>query len=149
MAPDTFTLEGQTERMVSAAENFEQGIAWHWNMSLKSLDNQMIGYVNFSQVYRGVSQSCMLGYALGQDAEGKGLMHEALRATINEVFSERGRLHRIQANVVPENARSLQVLERLGFLIEGTARDYLFIGGSWREHVMTALHNPLFTNEWF
>ena len=39
------------------------------------------------------------------------------------------------ANYVPTNERSGRVLRRLGFVVEGYARDYLFIGGAWRDHV--------------
>jgi ribosomal-protein-alanine N-acetyltransferase len=43
--------------------------------------------------------------------------------------------------VRPENTRSLILLERLGFEREGLAREYLFIDGAWRDHVMTAKRN--------
>jgi [ribosomal protein S5]-alanine N-acetyltransferase len=52
------------------------------------------------------------------------------------------RLHRVQANVRHENTRSLALLMRLGFEREGLAREYLFIDGAWRDHVMTARINP-------
>jgi len=54
------------------------------------------------------------------------------------------RLHRIQANYVPDNVRSGRLLQRLGFRKEGFAADYLFINGAWRDHVLTALLNPRF-----
>jgi len=60
---------------------------------------------------------------------------------IAEVFSPSVNLHRIQANVRPENARSLTLLDALGFVREGLAREYLFIDGAWRDHVMTARTN--------
>lgn len=52
------------------------------------------------------------------------------------------------ANYLPENARSAALLEGLDFVREGYARegyakDHLFIGGAWRDHVLTALANPL------
>ena len=75
--------------------------------------------------------------------EGQGLMAEALRATNAFVFDSM-RLHRIMANYRPENERSGRLLERLGFAREGLARDYLFIDGAWRDHVLTALINPRF-----
>lgn len=46
------------------------------------------------------------------------------------------------ANYMPANARSAAVLQRLGFTIEGTARDYLFLAGAWQDHVLTSLTNP-------
>jgi ribosomal-protein-alanine N-acetyltransferase len=45
------------------------------------------------------------------------------------------------ANYVPTNERSGRLLRRLGFVVEGYARDYLFIGGRFQDHVLTALTN--------
>jgi ribosomal-protein-alanine N-acetyltransferase len=54
------------------------------------------------------------------------------------------RLHRVQANHLPENQRSARLLQRLGFRVEGLAREYLYINGAWRDHVLTALTYPQF-----
>jgi ribosomal-protein-alanine N-acetyltransferase len=43
---------------------------------------------------------------------------------------------------VPTNERSAALLRRLGFVVEGYARDYLFIGGKFRDHILTSLTNP-------
>jgi ribosomal-protein-alanine N-acetyltransferase len=45
------------------------------------------------------------------------------------------------ANYIPTNERSGLLLKRLGFAVEGYARDYLLINGQWRDHVLTALTN--------
>ena len=74
-------------------------------------------------------------------------MAEALRATNAWAFGEL-RLHRIMANYRPENERSARVLERLGFVCEGIARNYLFIDGAWRDHVLTSLTSPAFDPGW-
>ncbi len=140
--PDFFSGEGQIIRMQVGRKHFEEGIAWRWFLTLTETPDVIIGQVHFSQVFRGVFQNAMLGYAIGAEWEGKGLMSEALQAGIGEVFSERGRLHRIQANALPYNERSLKLLEKLGFQREGVASNYLFIDGAWRDHVMTALINP-------
>ena len=71
-------------------------------------------------------------------------MSEAIAAGIEEMFSPRVNLHRVQAAYRPENARSARVLERLGFQVEGLAPHYLFIDGAWRDHVVTSLRNPAF-----
>ena len=53
-------------------------------------------------------------------------MHEALQITICYAFEDL-RLHRIHANHLPSNVRSGRLLARLGFAIEGYAKDYLLI----------------------
>jgi [ribosomal protein S5]-alanine N-acetyltransferase len=104
---------------------------------------RVIGRLGFSQIFRGPFQSCILGYQIDATYEGKGLMFEALSAAIAYMFDVQG-LHRIQANHLPENARSAALLARLGFVREGLARDYLYIGNAWRDHVLNALTNPRF-----
>lgn len=104
---------------------------------------RVIGRMGFSQIARGPFQSCMLGYQVDAAHEGRGLMREALTAAIRYMFDVRG-LHRIQANHLPENARSAALLARLGFVREGLAKDYLFIVDAWRDHVLNALLNPDF-----
>jgi ribosomal-protein-alanine N-acetyltransferase len=101
----------------------------------------ILGTANFTQILRGGFQACYLGYELDKRAEGRGLMQEALEAAIGHVFGAL-RLHRIMANYLPHNRRSGGLLRRLGFVPEGYARDYLYIDGAWRDHVLTALTNP-------
>jgi len=104
-------------------------------------DGPVLGHVNFNQIVRGSVQACTLGYSIDGRSEGRGMIFEALSAAIPFAFREL-KLHRIQANYVPINERSGKVLRRLGFVVEGYARDYLFIGGAWRDHVLTSLTNP-------
>jgi ribosomal-protein-alanine N-acetyltransferase len=106
----------------------------------------LLGQVHFSNVVRGPLQGAMLGYSLDGAEQGRGLMHEALTAGIGEMFSERVMLHRLQANVRPENLRSLALLVRLGFGAEGLARHYLYIDGAWRHHLMMSRVNPRFAS---
>lgn len=101
----------------------------------------VIGTASLTQIRRGPLQACELGYGLAAREQGKGLMTEALRAVCAHAFGPMG-LHRIQANHLPENLRSAAVLRRLGFVVEGYARDYIVIGGRWRDHVLTALVAP-------
>ena len=104
-------------------------------------ETPILGWCNFTNVIRGIFQACYLGYKLDERSQGQGYMTEALTAAIDYMFTKQ-RLHRIQANYMPHNQRSAAVLRRLGFTIEGTARKYLFIGGEWRDHVLTSLTNP-------
>ena len=104
----------------------------------------LIGSIGLTAIARGPFQNAMLGYAIDKQLEGQGLMREALVAIIEHAFSPEIHLHRIQANVRPENLRSLRLLENLGFEREGFAKDYLYINGAWRDHVMMALRNQNF-----
>ena len=126
-----------------AVEEHEHGAVVRWVLRLRTAPERVIGRVNYTQIARGPFQSCMLGYAIDHAHEGRGLMREALEATVEHVFAVL-KLHRIQASYVPHNVRSGRLLERLGFVNEGLAKDYLFIDGAWRDHVLTARLNPAF-----
>lgn len=117
-------LRGESLRLFIFRKNDEEG--------------RVVGSCNFSNIIRGPFQACFLGYMLDKDAVGHGLMQEALHAAIRYVFDEM-RLHRIMANYMPRNERSGHVLRRLGFSVEGYARDYLLIAGRWEDHILTAL----------
>ena len=126
-----------------AEEDFRDGAVLRWLMFPVDGPRRIVGRINYTQLVRGPFQSCMLGYAVDRDAEGQGLMFEALQATLRHAF-EVLRLHRVQANHLPENYRSARLLQRLGFRIEGLARDYLYVNGAWRDHVLNALTYPRF-----
>jgi [ribosomal protein S5]-alanine N-acetyltransferase len=101
----------------------------------------VVGSATLTQIFRGPAQYCVLGYGLGKAFEGRGLMRETLEAVIGYGFGELN-LHRIMANHVPRNERSGGLLRRLGFVVEGYARDYLLLDGRWEDHVLTSLTNP-------
>ena len=141
--PETlFTVQGQQERLATAAKAEAEGAQIGWWFSLREDPAQVIGHLRFSQISRGPFCNAMLGYAIDSSHEGYGLMVEALAAALVDVFGPRVGLHRVQANARPENTRSLQLLARLGFAVEGLAKEYLFTDGAWRDHVLTALRAP-------
>jgi len=152
-AESFYTQEAQQLRVQQGLAAFNADSAYrYWLIDatraggarLPSTDVEVIGSVHFSQVARGAFHSTMLGYALDEAYVGQGLMTEALVAGLQEMFSPRVNLHRVQAAYRPENTRSARVLERLGFRVEGLAPEYLFIDGAWRDHCVSALRNPLF-----
>lgn len=105
-----------------------------------SRDRTIIGTINFTGILRRAAQYCVLGYGLDRDRQGRGYMTEALRAAIDFMFRERN-LHRIMANYVPTNQASGRVLRKLGFDVDGYARDYLYLNGVWRDHILCSLTN--------
>ncbi|MBD2365075.1 GNAT family N-acetyltransferase [Anabaena minutissima FACHB-250] len=107
----------------------------------KTQPTEVIGTINFNNFVRGAAHFCHVGYSLAEAAQGKGYMTEGLRAATEYVFQELD-FHRIMANYMPHNQRSGNVLKRLGFIVEGYARDYLLINGKWQDHILTSLINP-------
>lgn len=83
-------------------------------------------------------RNCVIGYELAADAQGHGYMAEALRATLAYGFNQMG-LHRIEASVNPENARSITVLNKLGFVLEGRLRE----AGFWADQYHDLLQYSL------
>ena len=110
----------------------------------RSNPDRIVGNLNLTQVQRGALQSCVLGYNLARDEQGKGYMTEAVQGAVAFAF-EKWRLHRVTANHMPRNGQSAAVLKRCGFEVEGLARAYLLINGRWEDHVLTAILNPALT----
>ena len=79
-----------------------------------------------------------LGFILARAFWGRGLATEAVRRVLTFAFGEMG-LHRVEADVDPENEASLALLERLGFRREGVFRERWFTFGSWKDSVMLGL----------
>jgi ribosomal-protein-alanine N-acetyltransferase len=121
----------------------ESGTAIRLWMCPRDQPECVIGSIGYSQISRGPFCNAILGYQIDAAYEGKGLMKEALHETNRFMFEDFG-LHRISANYRPENVRSGRLLAAMGFVIEGFARDYLFIDGAWRDHILTSKVNSGF-----
>ena len=98
---------------------------------------QIVGGLTLSNVRRGVTQSCALGYWIGQPHARKGYMSEAVACVVPFVFQRLG-LHRVEAACLPHNEASIGLLRRSGFTHEGHARAYLRIDAQWRDHLLFA-----------
>ena len=99
---------------------------------------QLVGVINLNNIIRGALQSAYLGLYCFSGFEQQGLMREALLAIINFAFY-RLDLHRIEANIQPENTRSIRMVEHCGFIKEGFSKHYLKICGTWRDHSRFAI----------
>jgi ribosomal-protein-alanine N-acetyltransferase len=143
-----FTEAFWAERLALCEEELQADRSARFVLQEKGPEHgAIIGTCNYTNIVRGAFHACHLGYQIARTHEGKGLMAEALRATNGFMFDVM-RLHRIMANYRPDNARSGKLLDRLGFVREGIARDYLFIDGAWCDHVLTSLVNPAFDPAW-
>ena len=100
--------------------------------------DQIAGTITLSQIFRKAFCNAYLGYLLGANFTGKGLMSEAVRLVLKHAFTNL-KLHRVEANVQPQNTPSVNVLKRCGFAKEGFSRKYLKISGKWRDHERWAI----------
>ena len=104
----------------------------------RNSDDALLGGLTLSNVRRGVTQACTLGYWVGAPYARQGYMTAGLAAVTPFAFDTL-RLHRLEAACLLHNAASKQLLERIGFTYEGLARRYLKINGMWQDHLLYAL----------
>lgn len=99
---------------------------------------ELVGEVSLGSVQRGPAQSAYVGYWVGRDHAGQGLVPEAVVLVLAFAFESLG-LHRVEAAIVPRNAASRRVAEKLGLRDEGTSLRFLQIRGRWEDHVRYAI----------
>ena len=93
----------------------------------------VVGVINLNEIVLGALKSAYMGYWGYRRTGGRGLMTEAVRLAVRFAFEELG-LHRVEANIQPNNAKSLALAQRAGFTKEGFSPRYLFLDGAWRDH---------------
>jgi ribosomal-protein-alanine N-acetyltransferase len=98
----------------------------------------LLGGLSLSNIRMGAARSCSLGYWMGERHAGRGLMKRAVAMILPEVFG-RLALERVEAGCIPDNVRSIRLLEAVGFSREGIMRGYLEINGKRRDHVLYAM----------
>jgi ribosomal-protein-alanine N-acetyltransferase len=101
-------------------------------------DGAILGFFNISQIIRGPLQSGFLGYGAVAAHAGRGYMTEGMELVLRRAFAEL-RLHRLEANIQPENRSSVALAKRCGFVKEGLSERYLKLGGRWRDHERWAI----------
>ena len=99
---------------------------------------QLVGFIEVTNIVRGVFQSAYLGYYAFAGHERQRLMTQGLRQLVKHAFSEL-RLHRLEANIQPENLASIALVRAAGFVHEGYSQRYLKIRGRWRDHERWAI----------
>lgn len=101
-------------------------------------DGSIVAVFTLSQIFRGAFQNAYLGFHAFVPFAGRGWTTAGMRAMLEHTFGPLG-LHRVEANVQPDNVRSRALVERVGFRHEGFSPRYLHIAGAWRDHERYAM----------
>ncbi|MFK7759652.1 MAG: GNAT family N-acetyltransferase [Phycisphaerales bacterium] len=113
-----------------------------WLICMKD-SGAIAGRITLGNIERGPFQNGRFGYWIGAEFAGRGLMSEALSLAVMHAFTSVSSgglgLHRVCANIVPTNAASRRVLEKVGFVKEGYSEKYLQIQGEWEDHERWAM----------
>lgn len=121
--PTSTNLE-ETERRLQRSLSVDP--QWHATWALwAQRGEQFIGLVNY-HARQPWNRRLALGWILVPRAQGQGYMQEAVGAVLDHCFSALD-IHRVEAEIEPENIRSARLAERLGFQREGLLRDRLFV----------------------
>ncbi|MBL7997382.1 MAG: GNAT family N-acetyltransferase [Candidatus Kapabacteria bacterium] len=146
LSDDVFTVAATRAMLVAKQNAMDAGTELRWWFSLRDMPERIIGSISFSNIVYGAFLSCHCGYKTDVAMQGMGYCSEALAKGIHIMFGSIG-LHRIEANIIPRNTASVQVVRKLGFVNEGHSPMYLRIDGRWQGHdhyvlLNTALHQP-------
>lgn len=96
-------------------------------------DARIVGQVSLGGIVRGAFQSAYLGYWILAHETRRGFAKEGVTLAISLAFGPM-KLHRVEANIMPQNKASKALIRTLGFRYEGLAKRYLRIDHAWEDH---------------
>jgi ribosomal-protein-alanine N-acetyltransferase len=133
-----YTRAGQAEMLRRDLDAWDAGTSYAFAILDRGAGDRIIGRIALGNVVYGAWRNATVGYWVAADAGGRGHATEAARLACRFAFVHAG-LHRIQPAVIPRNVRSVRVVEKAGFRLEGRALRYLNIAGRWEDHDVYAM----------
>ena len=133
-ARDELERSAYRERMSRYGKEKREGSGHVYFIFLRD-GGQLAGGITLGHIKRGVAQSGVIGYWMGERFAGQGYMSEAVDVIKRHAFGPLA-LHRLEAACIPDNERSVRLLKKAGFELEGRLRSYLRINGRWRDHLL-------------
>lgn len=135
-----FTLAHQETLLEQAMTAADYKAAFRFYCFAKTDEQTVIGCIGLSHITWGNFLSCSLSYNLDAGHADKEYMVQAMSAVVQYAF-ETLCLHRIEANIMPRNIISRQLLETCGFAEEGFSPQYLYVNGVWEDYIHMVLLN--------
>ena len=103
------------------------------------VDQQFAGEVNLNNVVRGALQSATVGYWIDRERAGQAYVAEGVVVLMRFAF-EQLQLHRLEICIVPRNANSRRVMEKLDVPLTKASRSAILeIDGVWEDHLRFAI----------
>lgn len=129
-----------SQRWLERARNsFDGQEDFFWVMELKE-NQRVIGCVTLWNLQK--TDACAeLGYEMHPVFEGKGFMSEAVQEVLSFGFDLLG-LQRVEALPLARNHSSRQLLERIGFDLEGIMRQKICFHGEYLDQCIYSLLKP-------
>lgn len=124
-------------------EHTIQGFEEKRSMSLAVRYNgKMVGTAGFNNLDWS-NKVAYIGYWLGEDYQGNGIMTRVARALTDYAFTELD-FNRVDIRAAFENTKSRSIPERLGFVEEGQIRQAEWLYDHYVDHVVYGM----LANEW-
>ena len=92
--------------------------------AIRNPAGELVGCVGFSRIYGKYAHKDEIGYWLAAPYRGKGIMTRVV-AVVSDIGFRHFDLFRLEAPVFTYNPASGRVLEKCGFVCEGTLRNYV------------------------
>lgn len=105
-------------------------------------DKSLIGVIEIRDIFMGYFKCGYLMYYAFEGFKGRGYMKEALQLAIHRAFSK-FKLHRLEANIQPNNLASKGLAKAVGMSYEGYSPKFLKMNGAWRDHERWAILSGL------
>lgn len=136
-----YTIEYQkTILSLEYNEIIKGNILRYW-LYEKENTKKIIGTISFQNITGMPFKSASIGYRLDRMYWGKGYAYEACKKGLEIIFNNY-KLHRIEANIMPNNSQSIKLINRLGFTYEGIEYSVIKINNEWEDHYRFSLINP-------
>ncbi len=132
-----FVRPPRTETELRESLNRFRGDA-HVGYWICTAEGELAGAIHINEIVRGCFCSGYLGYYALVPHNGCGYMTRGLTAVLAKAFGPL-RLHRLEANLQPDNEASRCLVQRCGFRLEGFSPKYLKVAGQWRDHERWAI----------
>ena len=122
------TIEEVSELLKKYIEGYESDHYYRWAITLKET-GECIGQIAYFLVDQK-NNFVEMEYCIGSSFQRQGLATEAAQAVIQYAFKQIG-VHKVQICHKSINMPSRRVIEKCGFVYEGTLRDYFYMNGDY------------------